>query len=93
MKKRSRGTACIPRTRHHNKRNKREFDRVTVKQTIGICRPCHSQLHALLTEKELEREYSTIEKLRGHEELMKFAAWITTKPRGFRCAVRKAELN
>jgi len=81
----------IPRTRHHNKRNKREFDRATVKRTIGICRPCHSQLHALLTEKELEREYATIEKLRGHEELMKFAEWIATKPRGFRPAVRKAE--
>jgi hypothetical protein len=79
----------IPRTRHHNKRNKREFDRVTVKQTAGICRPCHSQIHALLTEKELERDYRTIKSLLAHREIRKFAAWIGTKPRGFRCAVRK----
>ena len=79
----------IPRTRHHNKRNKREFDRGTVKRTVGICRPCHSQIHALLTEKELERDYQTIEKLRGHPKLMKFADWIATKPRGFRCATRE----
>ena len=79
----------IPRTRHHNKRNKREFDRVTVKRTAGICRPCHAQIHALLTEKELEREYGTIEKLRAHGELKKFAAWIATKSRGFRCPTRK----
>lgn len=80
----------IPRTRHHNKRNKREFDRGTVKRTAGICRPCHSQIHALLTEKELERDYRTIEKLHAHPELMKFAEWIATKPRGFRCATRES---
>jgi 5-methylcytosine-specific restriction endonuclease McrA len=79
----------IPRTRHHNKRNKREFDRGTVKRTVGICRPCHSQIHALLTEKELERDYRTVEKLRAHPEVKKFAAWIATKPRGFRCITRK----
>jgi Fe-S oxidoreductase len=81
----------IPRTRHHNKRNKRDFDRAAVKQVVGVCRPCHSQIHALFTEKELEREYPTIEKLRTHAELMKFAAWIATKPRGFRCPTRTAD--
>lgn len=81
----------IPRTRHHNKRNKREFDRAVVKQTVGVCRPCHSQIHALLTEKELERGYETVEKLRTHGELMKFAEWIATKPRGFRCRVKTGE--
>lgn len=77
----------IPRTRHANKRNKRDFDRATVKQTVGICRPCHSQLHRLLTEKQLEREWNTVEKLRTHPELMKFADWIAAKPPGFRCRV------
>ncbi|MDR3406638.1 MAG: hypothetical protein P4L99_29405 [Chthoniobacter sp.] len=81
----------IPRTRHHNKRNKREFDRATVKKVAGICRPCHSQIHALLTEKELERDYRTVERLRDHPEIRKFAAWIATKPRGFRCGTRPAE--
>jgi Fe-S oxidoreductase len=79
----------IPRTRHHNKRNKREFSRETVKKTVGICRPCHSQIHALLTEKELERDYPTVEKLRAHPEVRKFTEWIATKPRGFRCITRK----
>lgn len=75
----------IPRTRHHNKRNKREFPRTEVKRTVGICRPCHSQIHVLLTEKELERDYRTIEQLRAHADLRKFAEWIAAKPRGFRC--------
>ncbi len=78
----------IPRTRHPNKRNKRTFDRATVKQTAGICRPCHSQLHLLLSEKELERDWNTVAKLRTHPELMQFAAWIAKKPGGFGCRMK-----
>ena len=80
----------IPRTRHHNRRNKRQFDRATVKQVVGICRPCHSQIHALLSEKELEREFNTIEKLRTQPEVTKFARWIASKPRGFRTQTSRA---
>jgi hypothetical protein len=80
----------IPRTRHHNKRNKREFDRAVVKVTVGICRPCHSQIHAVFTEKQLEREWNSIEKLRSHPEIAKFAAWIATKPSGFKPQVKSA---
>jgi hypothetical protein len=74
----------IPRTRHSNKRNKREFDRHTVKKTAGICRPCHSQIHAVLSEKELEREFPTIDRLKAHPDVARFAAWINSKPPGFR---------
>ena len=81
----------IPRTRHPNKRNKRIFDRQTVKKTVGICKACHSQLHAVLTEKELERDYPTVELLRAHPEIAKFAAWISTKPRGFKAQVEQAK--
>jgi hypothetical protein len=80
----------IPRTRHHNKRNKREFARAAVKVTVGICRPCHSQIHAVLTEKELERDWNSLEKLRGHPEVAKFAAWIAKKPAGFKPQSRAA---
>jgi 5-methylcytosine-specific restriction endonuclease McrA len=80
----------IPLTRHPNKRNKRQFDRATVKRTVGICRPCHSQIHALLSEKELEREWNTVEKLLTHHEVMKFAAWIAAKPAGFKPQIYKA---
>lgn len=78
----------IPRTRHRNKRNKRDFARDVVKVTVGICRPCHSQIHALLSEKDLEREWNTVEKLRAHPEIAKFAVWIAAKPRGFKPQVR-----
>jgi hypothetical protein len=80
----------IPRTRHHNKRNKRDFDRSTVKVTIDICQPCHAQLHAVLTEKELEREWNSLEKIHSHPEIQKFTRWIAGKPRGFRNRTRDA---
>jgi 5-methylcytosine-specific restriction endonuclease McrA len=79
----------IPRTRHRNKRNKREFDRETVKETIGLCQPCHSQIHTLFTEKELEREWNTIEKIRSDPDVQRFVAWIVNKLRGFRLRVRR----
>ena len=79
----------IPRTRHPDKRNKRDFDRAVVKRTVGICRPCHAQIHAVLTEKELERGYNTVARLHAHPEIAKFAAWIAGKPRGFRVPTRQ----
>ena len=79
----------IPRTRHHNKRNKRDFERAVVRQVVGICRLCHSQIHALLSEKELEREFNTIAKLKEHPGVAKFAEWIATKRRGFKAAVQR----
>lgn len=78
----------IPRTRHHNKRNKREFARAVVRRVVGICRPCHSQIHQLLTEKDLEREYNTLARLKAHPGIAKFAKWVATKPRGFKAAMR-----
>lgn len=80
----------IPRTRHHNKRNKRKFDRAVVHRTVGLCPPCHRQVHALFTEKQLEREYSTVESLREHPAMEEFLAWIRSKPGGFRCPARKS---
>jgi hypothetical protein len=70
----------IPRTRHKNKANKKTFDRREVHERVAwLCRPCHSNVHALLTEKELERDYNTLEALREHPGVSKFSSWIATK--------------
>ena len=75
----------IPRTRHANKRNKREFDRAEVKRRIAwFCRPCHDHVHALFTEKELERHFNTVAMLAAHPEVSRFLNWIRRKPDGFR---------
>jgi hypothetical protein len=80
----------IPRARHHNKKNKRDFDRALVRRVVGICRPCHAQIHDILSEKELERDFNTIGKLRLHPGIARFARWIQNKPRGFRCGHARA---
>lgn len=82
----------IPQARHANKRNKREFDRVEVKQRVAwICRPCHNHVHALFTEKALERKYNTLDSLKAHPEVSKFVDWIKTKPSAFKPVSRPAK--
>jgi 5-methylcytosine-specific restriction endonuclease McrA len=43
---------------------------------VAMCRPCHKQVHALFTNKQLERELETVEKLRAAPELHAFLEWI-----------------
>ena len=47
-----------------------------------------STIHAVLTEKQLEREYNTIELLLNHAEIAKFVSWIKNKPDGTAVPVR-----
>ena len=79
----------IPRTRHSNKRNQKLFDREDVRSRLAdLCRPCHGFIHKVLTEKELELDYNTVERLRAHPEVGKFAEWVKTKPPGLRVRSR-----
>ncbi|HET9503548.1 MAG TPA: HNH endonuclease [Hymenobacter sp.] len=43
---------------------------------VDLCQPCHSSVHRFLTNKELARHYSTVEALRGAEELRGYLSWI-----------------
>jgi hypothetical protein len=53
------------------------------RETIALHRICHAAIHAALSEKELERQYNTIEKLREHPGLSRFIAWVCRKPPEF----------
>jgi ribosome maturation factor RimP len=79
----------VPRTRHKNKRNKKTFDRREVHFTVGLCSPCHRHIHAVLDNKELEREYNTLEVLRSHPDVERFVAWVSKKPHGTRASARR----
>ena len=80
----------IPRTRHNNKRVKRSYSRETLNRTVPLCPACHRQIHRSLTEKELEREYNTVEALLSHPEISRFARWIERKPHGVVPEARRA---
>jgi hypothetical protein len=68
----------IPRMRH-NKRVKRDFGKERNK-TLDMCKPCHRQLHKLFTEKQLEREYNTLEKLKANPEVQRWIEWRRKHP-------------
>ena len=51
--------------------------------TVALHRICHAAIHATLSEKELERQYNTIERLREHPQLRRFIVWVRRKPPEF----------
>ena len=59
--------------------------------TEYLHRICHRQIHALLTETELARQYSTVEALLAHPEVARFVAWVRTKPDDFHERTRKSQ--
>jgi hypothetical protein len=60
------------------------------RQTTVMHRVCHRQIHAVLTEAELARQYATVEALLAHPELKVFVAWVRTKPEDFFVSTRKS---
>jgi hypothetical protein len=73
----------IPRTRHSNRRNKRDFSRDEVKQRIlMLCSPCHDTIHATFSNKELERVYNTRDALLQADPIRRFVQWVRKQPAG-----------
>ena len=53
-------------------------------ETVLLHGICHHQIHSVLTEAELARDFSTIEALRAHPKLARFIAWVASKPPGLK---------
>lgn len=48
-----------------------------------ICRPCHAQIHAVYTEKELEQDFGTLDSLRQAPKLQSWMRFVRRrKPTG-----------
>ena len=47
---------------------------------VLLCRPCHKQIHAVLSESELAREYSSLEALAAHPDIARFVEWVSRQP-------------
>jgi len=60
-------------------------------ETVILHRLCHRQIHALLTETQLARHYSTVEALKAHPEIAKFIAWVRDKPNHIRASIRRSK--
>ena len=72
----------IPRTLHSNKWFKKRYTRDELRQGIDLCKACHRAVHDLVPdEKELGRDYNTLERLRRHPKIDKYLRWKRTKAR------------
>ena len=53
----------------------------TQENNIAILhRPCHDKIHAVFTEAQLARSHATMDALREHPDIDKFAKWIAKRP-------------
>ena len=69
----------IPRTLHKNKWFKKNFSREEMDNGIDICQDCHSAVHDFIDEKQLGREFNTLEKLMEHEKVDDFVEWVSKR--------------
>ena len=53
------------------------------RETQLLHRICHRQVHALLSETELARQFNTPQALLTHPDVLKFVAWVQRKPPDF----------
>jgi hypothetical protein len=75
----------IPRTRHHNKRVQKQFSRDDMlTRILWVCRPCHSHIHTVLSEKELAMHFNTRNALLQHPDILRFVEWIRKRPTCFK---------
>jgi hypothetical protein len=51
--------------------------------TLRMHKVCHGKIHSLFNEKELARNYNTLEKLLENEDIRKFIGWVKKKPLDF----------
>ena len=61
------------------------------RHTEFLHRICHRQIHALLTETELARQFNSVEALLTHPDVALFVAWVKTKPDDFMERTRKSQ--
>lgn len=58
--------------------------KATPDNLVVLHRPCHDKVHAVFTEAELARSYTSMDALLSHPEISKFAKWIAKRPIEFR---------
>jgi len=63
----------------HKKLRKKKYKKDVLNITIDVCRDCHDHVHILYTERELFRDYNTLELLLSSTAIQKFIKFIRKK--------------
>jgi 5-methylcytosine-specific restriction endonuclease McrA len=53
------------------------------REAVAMHTVCHDKIHAVLGERELARDYDTVEKLLEHPDIAEFIKWVARKPADF----------
>jgi len=53
------------------------------KETILLCDSCGQMLHNLFTNKELKKQYNSLESILANEDVQKWVEWVKKKPNDF----------
>lgn len=61
------------------------------KTVAPLHRVCHRQIHAIFTDAQLAKTFSTVAALLEDPAMQKFVAWIKTKPPGFSDAAKDSK--
>jgi 5-methylcytosine-specific restriction endonuclease McrA len=61
------------------------------RQTVLLHRVCHDQIHAIFTNSQLAKTFSTIEAILENPDIQKFVAWIKSKPPGFSGSAKESQ--
>ena len=61
------------------------------RETIPLCKPCHNMIHAVYTEKELERNFSTVDELLAAENLQSWIEWVRKRKPTARIRVKTSK--
>ena len=51
--------------------------------TVPMHKICQAKVHAVFTETELKNYYNTVDRLKEHEDILKFIKWVSKKEGGF----------
>ena len=58
--------------------------------TVPMHKICQAKVHAVFTEIELKNYYNTVDRLKEHEEIIKFIKWVIKKePEFFDNTIKK----
>lgn len=52
-------------------------------EKVALHRICHDTLHRTFTEREMQKYYHTIERLKEHEKIQSFIKWVKNKPNDY----------
>ena len=70
----------IPICLHTNKWFKKNYTSDEMNKGIYICKyQCHKEIHTLILEKEIGKNYNTKELLLSHPKVSKYIKWIKKK--------------